>query len=100
MAGNKNSGRHAGGPDFTGRVRALIERVLVKMETKGDAETLLTKAFEEDFAGTLRAMAAYAPKEQTINLITNTVEDIPDVDWDTLRQARSQLEPKHDKTTH
>jgi len=62
MAGNSNSGRRPGGRDFGPRVRSIVDRVLERLEANGDVDRLLTQAFEDDFPGTLRAVAAYAPK--------------------------------------
>lgn len=63
MAGNSNSGRRSGGKDFSPRVRSLVDQVLEKMQESGDARKLLEAQFTEDFAGTLRAVAAFAPKQ-------------------------------------
>ncbi len=68
MAGNKNSGRRAGGTDFSPRVRSIVDQVLEKMEKAGDARALLEAQFREDFAGTLRAVASYAPKQIDMTL--------------------------------
>jgi hypothetical protein len=94
-------GKRAGGKDFAPRVRSLVDQVFNKLEENGDARDLLEKQFKEDFAGTLRAVAAYAPKQ--IDMSVNQ-EDAPETigttDWTVLREARKQLESKHAKTTH
>ena len=101
MAGNKNSGRRAGGTDFSPRVRSIVDQVLEKMEKAGDARALLEAQFREDFAGTLRAVASYVPKQIDMKVINEDAPSIIDtIDWAMLREAKKHIESEPDATTH
>ena len=68
------AGRKPGGRDFAPRVRSCIDRVLEKLEAKGDADILMEQALKEDFVGTLQKVASYAPK-QVEAVITSSIEE-------------------------
>jgi hypothetical protein len=84
MAGNKNSGRRAGGPDFSGRVRSLFDRSLEKLELKGDADKLMQAALKDDFIGTIQRMASYAPKQVDMTLEQTVLLDTTQLTTDVL----------------
>jgi TnpA family transposase len=79
-------GRKAGGKDFSPRVRSIVDQVLEKMEKGGDARKLLEKQFREDFAGTLRAVAQYAPKQVDMSLTQTVSVDTTQVTDEILQQ--------------
>ena len=68
-------GRRAGGRDFAPRVRSVVDRVLEALQKNGDADKLLGRQFRDDFAGTLRALSAYVPKQLDVDLTTHTIEE-------------------------
>ena len=96
-------GRRAGGKDFAPRIRSMVDRVLEKMHDTGKAEELLTKAFNEDFVGTARAMAAYAPKQVDIDLEQNVSIDTTALSKDVLNEMfaiKEKREAGHDSQVH
>jgi len=103
MAGNGNSGRRAGGKDFSPRARSIIDQVLEKMQGNGDARKLLEAQFNEDFAGTLRAVAAFAPKQVDMTLDQQVSVDTTQLSKDVLTEMFSQKEIREqgsDKSVH
>jgi hypothetical protein len=83
-------GKRAGGKDFSPRVRSIIDQVLETMEKSGDARKLLKKQFEDDFAGTLRAVASFAPKQVDMTLDQQLTVDTTQLSKDVLTQLFSQ----------
>ena len=82
MAGNKNSGRKAAGPDFSGRVRAAFHRTLQEAVDNHKLDELLLAQVLEDPLGAMNKMAPYAPKQ-----VDMTLEDKTPVDTTALSPA-------------
>lgn len=96
-------GKRAGGKDFAPRVRSLVDRVLEKLQLDGDAEELLEQAFRDDFAGTLKAMSAYAPKQVDMSLDQQVSLDTTQLSREVLTEMfseKSRRDAESDKQVH
>ena len=79
-------GRKAGGKDFAPRVRSIVDRVLENLEDTGKAEKLLKEQFESDFAGTLRAVSAFAPKQIDVDVEKTVSIDTTELTQEVLQE--------------
>jgi len=93
--------RPQGGKDFAPLVRSALARAC--RDPKVDLEKKLAKALMEDPVGTLKSLAAYAPKQVDVNQDVTynvSVTESERTDMALVRQLRAAREAQEGNVTH